>query len=276
MNGWRRCFGMLLALALAMPFLPVQAQTPQAAATRTIDLTAAVNLAGRQRMLSQRMVKAYLMLGQGLTPVEARELLQESIKQFESQLAALKTFQPTPAVQRAVHALEHAWLESRPLLVSAPNKADAIELYDASEALQKTAHSTVLAYEAIGSNPHEHLMSIAGRQRMLSQRMAKYYLYRSWGLYDAPADMELHLSRAHFTAVLNALEESPLASSQTKTRITQVREAWQPYEQALFANTDARGLRTNAARVVELSEHVLARAEDLVAQLATEARAARR
>jgi hypothetical protein len=239
-----------------------------------VDVTTAVNLAGRQRMLSQRMVKAYLMLGQGISPVEARNQLQESIKQFESQLATLKTLQPTPMVRRAVDALEDAWLECQPLLVSTPSKADAIELYDASEALQKAAHSTVLAYEAIGSTPRDHLVSIAGRQRMLSQRMAKYYLYRSWGLYDAPADMELHLSRAHFTAVLTALEESPLPSAQMRARVAQVRNAWQPYQDALFASTDAGEMRASAARVAELSERVLARAEELVAQLATEAHAA--
>lgn len=275
MNGLRCCLGLVFAFALAMPSAPAQAQAPQATAARKIDLTTAVNLAGRQRMLSQRMVKAYLMLGQGISPVEARNQLQESVRQFESQLATLKTLQPTPMVRRAVDALEDAWLECRPLLVLAPNKADAIELYDASEALQKAAHSAVLAYEAIGSTPHNHLVSIAGRQRMLSQRMAKYYLYRSWGLYDAAADMELHLSRAHFTAVLNALEESPLASTQMKARVAQVRNDWQPYQEALFASTEAGEMRANAVRVAELSERVLARAEELVAQLVTEALAAR-
>lgn len=274
MNGLRCCFGFAVVLALAMPSAPVGAQVPPAAVVTKVDVTTAVNLAGRQRMLSQRMVKAYLMLGQGISPVEARNQLQESIKQFESQLATLKTLQPTPMVRRAVDALEDAWLECQPLLVSTPSKADAIELYDASEALQKAAHSTVLAYEAIGSTPRDHLVSIAGRQRMLSQRMAKYYLYRSWGLYDAPADMELHLSRAHFTAVLTALEESPLPSAQMRARVAQVRNAWQPYQDALFASTNAGEMRASAARVAELSERVLARAEELVAQLATEAHAA--
>ncbi|MFZ1831806.1 MAG: type IV pili methyl-accepting chemotaxis transducer N-terminal domain-containing protein, partial [Pseudomonadales bacterium] len=70
---------------MALP-LPVHADTSTAAAT-PIDVVSAVNMAGRQRMLSQRMVKAYLMLGQGIAPEDARTLLQGSIAQFEAHLA---------------------------------------------------------------------------------------------------------------------------------------------------------------------------------------------
>ncbi|ODU00845.1 MAG: hypothetical protein ABS89_08335 [Thiobacillus sp. SCN 63-1177] len=152
------------------------------------------------------------MAGQGIAADDARAILQESIEQFESQLAALKAFQPTPGVRSALVSLEGAWNKCRPILASSPSKAGAVALYDVNEELQKTAHSVTLAYEGVTLAPLDHLIGIAGRQRMLSQRMAKFYFYRTWELYDAAADMELHLSRAHFTAVLKQIENSLLAS----------------------------------------------------------------
>jgi len=245
-------------------------------AAAKMDTAAAVNMAGRQRMLSQRMVKAYLMLGQGIAADDARIILLGSINQFESQLAALKAFQPTPSVRSAIINLEGAWTKCKPLLTATPGKAGAVALYDANEALQQAAHGVTLAYEAVSAAPLDHLVSIAGRQRMLSQRMAKFYFYRTWGLHDIPSEMELHLSRAHFTAVLIQIESSPLASAQFKASVAQIRREWEPYQQVLFASREPAKMRMDASRVAALSERVLAITEELVAQIVAQAQGAPR
>ncbi len=270
MDKLRFCVWLLTGLACAASPSFVHAQVPAAAATK-MDTASAVNMAGRQRMLSQRMVKAYLMLGQGIAADDARSILQGSINQFESQLAAQKAFQPTPSVRTAVANLESVWTKHKALLTAPPSKAGAVALYDANEALQQAAHSTTLAYEDVTATPLEHLVSIAGRQRMLSQRMAKFYFYRTWGLYNIPAEMELHLSRAHFTAVLIQIESSPLASAQIKAGVARVRREWEPYQQVLFASREPAKMRSDAARAAELSERVLAVTEELVAQIVAQA-----
>lgn len=114
--------GLAVALALA-----ASAATAAGGSARGpvagLDNAAAVNIAGRQRMLSQRMVKAYLMLGQDIAAEDARRTLRESIDQFESQLAVLKTYIPTAGVEQALVTLETAWSQCRPLLAAPPSKA---------------------------------------------------------------------------------------------------------------------------------------------------------
>ncbi len=264
---------LLATLTCATLSWSVHAEAPPAK-TAQMDAASVVSMAGRQRMLSQRMVKTYLMLGQGIATNDARTLLQNSIKQFDSQLATLKTYQPTPEVQRALVTLEDDWATCKPLLTAAPSKTGAVALYDANEALQYAAHSVTLAYDNSSGAKVVHLTSLAGRQRMLSQRMAKFYFYRTWGLYDIPAAMELNLSRAHFTAMLIQIEKSPYATAQTKAAVAQVRREWEPYQQILYANHDPAKMRQDAPRVAELSERVLASTEELVAQLVSQAQAA--
>jgi hypothetical protein len=249
----------------------LRAEVPVAKAA-AMDNATAVNLAGRQRMLSQRSVKAYLMLGQGIADGDPRKLLQESITQFDVQLSTLKTYQPTPAVRNALSALEDAWLKCKPMLTGVPDRTTAAALYDANEELQKAAHSATVAYETASLVPLDHLVGIAGRQRMLSQRMAKFYFYRTWNLYDAAADMELHLSSAHFSAVLNAVENSPLVSAEVRAGVARVRREWEPYRQVLFANREPENMRKDAPRVAELSERMLAATENLVTLMAAQAR----
>jgi hypothetical protein len=269
-NRLQFCVGFLAGLAFSV--LPSSAWADTAPASMTkMDIASVVNMSGRQRMLSQRMVKAYLMLGQGIATDGARIILQDSINRFESQLAAQKAFQPTPMVRSTVANLDGTWTKFKTLLAAVPSKVGAAALYDANEALQQAAHNVTLAYEEVNATPIVHLVSIAGRQRMLSQRMAKFYFYRTWGLYDIPADMELHLSRAHFTAMLIQIENAPLATAQTKAGVARIRREWEPYQQALFASRDPVAMRRDASRVAALSERVLAVTEELLAQLVAQA-----
>jgi len=255
---------LLAGLVFAVTPWAVHAESQIVSAAK-INVTTAVNLSGRQRMLSQRMVKAYLMLGQGITTDEAQSIRQKSIDLFESQLATLKTFQPNPAVRSALAKLDSEWIKFKPLIIGAPSKAGATTLYDANEVLQSAAHNVTLAYEDVSLASLDHLVNLAGRQRMLSQRVAKFFLYRTWELYVEPADMEMHLSRAHFTAVLIQIDSSPLATAKIREVVAKLQREWEPYRAALLVSRDPAKMRSNTKLVAELSEQVLASTEELVA-----------
>ena len=261
-------FGTWVLCALAFSCLPlkVHAQTAPVAVQR-MDTTHAVNVAGRQRMLAQRMTKAYLMLGQGIDPDGARAILQESVRLFETQFAALKAFQPNAAQAKPLADLDAVWARCKPLLTAQPTKLGADVLYDLSEELQQVAHHVTLVYRDVDSQPQDQLVNLAGRQRMLTQRMMKFYLYETWEINTAPADMELHLARAHFTAVLMQMETSPLTAPKIKTQVAELRRVWEPYQTTLFASRDAAKMRRNAPLAAGLSERVLESTEKLVAML---------
>jgi len=266
------CSRLLLA-GLVFAVLPATVNADsQLVSTTDMDIATAANLSGRQRMLSQRMVKAYLMLGQGIATDDARTTLQKSIDQFEFQLTTLKTFQPNPKVRSALANLDFEWTKFKPLIIAIPSKAGAVALYDANEALQSAAHHVTLAYEDVTLAPLDHQVNLAGRLRMLSQRTAKFYLYRTWDLYVEPADMEMHLSRAHFTAVLIQIESSPLATTQIKKLVEKIRSEWEPYNEALLVSREPEKMRSNSKRVAELSEQVLASTEELVTLIVEQAK----
>lgn len=241
--------------------------------TSSLDTIAAVDLAGRQRALSQRMTKAYLMVGQGISPDFGRNILDDSRRQFEGQLGALRGYQPTGLVREALSALETEWKRYKVLLDAAPSRGRAEAMYDANEALMQSAHRTTLAYERVSFAPTDHLVNLVGRQCMLAQRMAKFFFYRTWGVHDGAAEMELDNSRAHFTAVFIQLHRSPLASPAIKAQVEQLQREWGPYEAALLASRNPSRMRQYGAPVATLSERMLVGTEDLVALMIREARA---
>lgn len=241
-----------------------------------IDRLAAIDMAGRQRMLAQRMTKAWLQRMLGVDAEQAQVVMQSSVAHFESQLASLRPASAGSGALAAWTDLHSQWRSFQALLVQPGGRAIAGELYDASEALQRAAHHATLTHDRADGPPLEHLVNLAGRQRMLSQRMAKFYLYRAADLLADPAEMELHLSRAHFTAVLLQIERSPHVSAAVRDAVLRVRQQWIPYEQALFTHRDPARMRAGAARVASGSERVLTALEDLVSLIVAEGRGASR
>ena len=83
----------LVSLLLFFIFaLPVQAEIT--------SISSAINKAGRQRMLSQRMVKSYSMIGIDVQREAAQEQLTKAIDLFELQLHELNTHRLSPFAAR--------------------------------------------------------------------------------------------------------------------------------------------------------------------------------
>jgi len=223
-----------------------------------IDVAAALNKAGRQRMLSQRATKAWLMIGQGITPERGTAILTSSLTLFETQLAELKGFVPNDEVRQALGQLERDWQTCKAALAAVPRLENAAALYEANETVQATAHRLTLAYEKSAPRPAYRLVNIAGRQRMLSQRLAKMYLFRAWGVHAQAAEMELNMARAEFASGMYQLSVSLYTTPEIKAALAELNREWEPYQQALTA---ARA----AVPIMDMSERVLAAAERLVA-----------
>ncbi|MEO5660361.1 MAG: type IV pili methyl-accepting chemotaxis transducer N-terminal domain-containing protein, partial [Polaromonas sp.] len=69
------------------------------------------------------------------------------------------------------------------------------------------------------------LVSLAGRQRMLSQRIAKNYLLRSWGVESVR--LELASSTKEFSAGLAKLRASEGNSAEIRSELDEVAQQWE-------------------------------------------------
>lgn len=197
---------LMTALASALPLTrPVHAQV--------LHLNDAINKAGRQRMLSQRLGKAWLALAHGIEPGNAQRLLDASLALFDRQLVELKAFAPTADIRATYQSLDAAWADYKAELVGArpqPNLAPALLATDAR--VLALAHQGTVQYENHLGKPAGKLVNVAGRQRMLSQRMAKFYLAASLLNDNRAALAEIQTARAEFLAGMDVLRRAPQAT----------------------------------------------------------------
>lgn len=219
-----------------------------------LSLPAAINKAGRQRMLSQRTAKAWLMLVMGVLPDRAKSILGQSVALFDAQLGELKALLPSDDLRTLHLQLEHDWGRYRPLL--ADIRSDAKAIWTSSEAVLATAHKLTQAYEKAAGSSAGRLVNVSGRQRMLSQRMAKAYYFRQMDINAVPAGEMLDTAMKEFAKAHEELKAAAANTPQIKAELALVEQQWFFFQNALGMR-DAGGQRKAATDVGTTSERML-------------------
>lgn len=145
-----------------------------------------INLAARQRMLSQRMAKDYVYLWRKVNEAEAQAQLTETINAFE---ATLKLFHDNPLssdVQYKLTDVHTAWTGYKKVLTDpalpidiAPFMAQASSMLLVTDALVKEIEKYARAQPGFNVDAkvdsRRSIVNVLGRQRMLSQRITACY-----------------------------------------------------------------------------------------------------
>jgi nitrate/nitrite-specific signal transduction histidine kinase len=198
------------------------------------DLGDAINKAGRQRMLSQRMAKAWMGIGQGVELVAARRVLDQSMALFDRQLTELKSYAPAGDTRDTYSQLESAWSSYKTLLVGTPPTQD-----QGKAVLEQAGKVLVLANKGTGlfelqsGKPGAKLVNTAGRQRMLSQRMAQFYLASAWNVESQASQREITKARDEFVLALELLRNAPEATVEIRQALALADAQWLFFDNAL-------------------------------------------
>ena len=233
------------------------------------DLNAAINKAGRQRMLSQRLAKAYLQIGQEIDVQHSKKILASSIELFEHQLAELKSYAPTPETKSTFSKLEKEWLTYKGVLIgAAPSREGAKKVLEVSEEVLHLSHEGTLQLASLSKSESGPLVGVAGRQRMLSQRMAKFYQAIHWGVAPGNAATELVKARKEFDAGLKALSGAPVTTQIIKNELDLARQQWMFFENALDNSAGDEAMQatmvaTTSERLLEAMDRITSRYEKM-------------
>ena len=241
----------LLLATAGLPLLSAQAQVN--------DMGDAINKAGRQRMLSQRMGKAWLALVHGVEKPLAQQVLDKSLALFDRQLVELKAFAASADISSTYAKLEASWSSYKAALVgNTPSRDNAAAMLLLNAGVLALAHQGTQQFEAVQSKPVGKLVNIAGRQRMLSQRMAMYYLAARLPV-DAPvATAEINKARTDFISAMAVLRQAPETTPQIQEQLQLADGQWVFFDAALKrSNASDAGSARALGEIFMASENLL-------------------
>ena len=211
----------ILCFTLALTSMPTMA---------AIDsLSQAINESGRLRMLSQRMAKAYLLRAMDIQPEKAQAQFESSINKFDNNLTELKSFTApmnNAAIEISLSVIQKEWSSYKSILNMSLTTEAASNILTSSDNTLAACEELVQQLEKAAQRQSARWVNLSGRQRMLSQRIAKFYSAISLGGANDEYDAGLLLAISEFDEALNQLIESPDNTHFVNHKLRKVQTQW--------------------------------------------------
>lgn len=248
MGLFRPLGGIRLATGLALCMLSALAVAVE---------PALINRANQQRMLAQRVVKAYSQIGLNVLPTAAMNQLTEALAGFDANLLALDSKITGDEAKRMLSELALAWQPLKAGAMSPISQTRALELSRASETVESAARRLVQVLQDQADVPANRLVNLAGRQRVLCQRIAKAFMLRSWGIDAAAVRDELDAAVNEFSGGLATLQAQSGNTPAIRQELDDIALQWEWLKAAIAAE----GASSYRLIVAEATESILVSAE---------------
>ncbi len=198
-----------------------------------------IDMAGKQRMLSQKMAKDYFYIGNKINRSKSTKELKNSLITFKETQKKLNLEIKDDEIKNLISFVDMSLNEFENISKDKYSLDNGIILLDLSESLLEGSDYVVKALTK--SKASNNIIDIAGKQRMLSQRIAKYYIAYQSGIKDDNTLSQMKESVDEFNKILKELMANKTNTSQINKDLANVNTMWKIVEK-FYLNIEKGGL----------------------------------
>ncbi len=215
-----------------------------------------INLAGKQRMLTQKMTKEMLFIARGISVEANQAQLKKTATLFETTLDGLVVGNPDlglpptedPAIVQQLAKVKNLWADYKKYVEAALagnlTHAMLVDIERLNMPLLREMNKAVEMYAKAGGSTIDptlaHVINLAGKQRMLTQKMTKELLFIANGVHPEKNRAELQKTVALFDRTLKGLMQGDrelglpgTKDPQILAQLKEVQQIWQQYKPIL-------------------------------------------
>lgn len=240
------------ALLAVLPVFPLSAQA-------RIALSTAINRTARFRALSQRMAKAYAQLSLNVHPERAREVITASRQLTHAGFDDLGQHPWPSDVAQSLQEVRRQSDKLEELVANPPSKETLGSVSVQADKTVEAANSATLALEKLAQAQTAKVVTMSGKLRLMSQRLAKNYNLQAAGVETKSLREQLASDKLEFKRTLDELEKAPISTPAIRDQLALAQGQWVFFEAALQRQPDPRGLESMAStseRLLEVMDHL--------------------
>ncbi len=194
------------------------------------NFTEAVNNSGRQRMLTQRILKSYTLVGMENDIGNPGEDLKQKVELFDTTLEELDKFNTNSEIAKKINSIKGLWSPIKQKLLEKPKFEESATLQNDLDSLLNSCDTLTKLFIKVSGRTSTSIINISGRQRMLSQRLAALYLLKVWGTDDPKFQNKLEETMLEFSEAQKKLELNSSNTKEIRARLATVKKLFKWFE----------------------------------------------
>jgi hypothetical protein len=185
-----------------------------------------IDISGKQRMLSQRIAKDYLYVGKRVATSKAKKQLGVSLLEFLQIHKELSTLITDPEIHNLLDFVSLSIEELTTISSEKFNLDNAQLILDLSESMLEGNQYIVDSLKEKYNIKEFDVLEKAAKQRMLSQRIAKYYIAYQSGIKDENTVNSMKDTVKQFSENLKLLLENKNNTPKVNKKLKEIEKLW--------------------------------------------------
>ncbi len=204
----------------------VSQATPEINRATKSDIVKLIDIAGRQRMLSQRIAKDYMYIGNKVATSKAGKQQKKSLEEFNIAHDKLNNSINNEDIKNLLEFVKMSAEDFEAMSKEEFSLDNAQLILDLSESMLEGSQYVVASLRDTLNITASKIVDNSGRQRMLSQRIAKYYIAYQSGIKDKNSVDQMNAAVKLFSESHQMLMENEKNTPEINRKLNEIDRLW--------------------------------------------------